>query len=101
MFFFNFKVKMNALHLLGTGLSAFTLNDRSAAHDIVALVGRYTLSSDPRVRSAAFEALLVIIYTYNLYVSRKDIFNFGATVNVLNPENAKIWTDDSSDFRQI
>ncbi len=49
---------MNALHLLGTGLASFTFSDRSSAHDIVSLVGRYTLSSDPRVRSSAFEALL-------------------------------------------
>ena len=49
---------MNALKLFGSSLSAFTSTDRSVAHDIVALVGRYTLSSDARVRSAAFEALL-------------------------------------------
>jgi hypothetical protein len=60
---------MNALHLLGNGLSAFTFNDRSAANDIVALVGRYTLSSDPRVRSAAFEALLVCILSFIITVT--------------------------------
>jgi hypothetical protein len=49
---------MAALRLLGSGLSAFTASDRSVAHDLVDLVGRYTLSADPRVRGAAFEALL-------------------------------------------
>ncbi len=51
-------MKVNALKVFGTGLAAFANTDRSVAHDIVALVGRYTLSSDARVRSAAFEALL-------------------------------------------
>ena len=46
------------MKLFGSSLAAFTSTDRSVAHDIVALVGRYTLSSDARVRSAAFEALL-------------------------------------------
>ena len=73
---------MNALHLLGTGLSAFTSSDRGAAHEIVALVGRYTLSTDPRVRGSAFEALLEM----NRRGQKLDLSMYGDFCSALNDD---------------
>ena len=56
----NHQVKINALNVLGSGITAISSIDRSIAPDILTLVGRYTGSQDPRVRNAAFEALLDI-----------------------------------------
>ena len=54
------QVKINALRVLGNGITAISSTDRSLAPEILTLVGRYTNSQDPRVRNSAFEALLKI-----------------------------------------
>lgn len=56
----NHLVKVSALKVLGQGTHVLSAQDRSLASGIMAMIGRYTKSQDPRVRKAAFEALLDI-----------------------------------------
>ncbi len=53
-------VKRHALQVLGRGTHVLSAQDRSVATSILATVNRHTKAQDPRVRQAAYEALLDI-----------------------------------------
>lgn len=54
----NHSVKIAALQVLGKGTHVLSAHDRSLASEIMKLINRHTKNQDPRVRKAAFEALL-------------------------------------------
>ena len=54
------QVKISALEVLGNSTHVLSAQDRSLASLIMAIINRHTKSQDPRIRQAAFEALLNI-----------------------------------------
>ena len=62
-----FQVKVGALKVLGHATHVLSAQDRSLATDIMAMINRHTKDQDPRVRKAAFEALLCIHHNGNRF----------------------------------
>ena len=56
----NHQVKIGALKVLGAGTHILSSKDRSLATTIMIIINRHTTNHDPRVRKAAFGALLSV-----------------------------------------